>query len=88
MGSTAVITTYQRTTDADWVRPEMNSIRGGIFADGISASVAGFLGTYGQTMSTANVGLVAATGVASRRIAFISRRSWRSRRPSPASWRC
>ncbi len=71
MGSTAVIATYQRTTDADWVRPEMNSIRGGILADGISASVAGFLGTYGQTMSTANVGLVAATGVASRRIAFI-----------------
>ena len=71
MGSTAVITTYQRTTDADWVRPEMNSIRGGIFADGISASVAGLLGTYGQTMSTANVGLVAATGVASRRIAFV-----------------
>ena len=32
MGATAVITTYQRTTDADWVRPEMNSIRGGIFA--------------------------------------------------------
>ena len=71
MGSTAVIATYQRTTDADWVRPEMTSIRGGILADGISASVAGLLGTYGQTMSTANVGLVAATGVASRRIAFV-----------------
>ena len=37
MGATAVIATYQRTTDADWVRPEMNSIRGGIFADGIAA---------------------------------------------------
>ena len=71
MGATAVITTYQRTTDADWVRPEMNSIRGGIFADGIAASVAGLLGTYGLTVSTANVGLVAATGVASRRIAFV-----------------
>ena len=71
MGATAVITTYQRTTDADWVRPEMNSIRGGIFADGIAPSVAGLLGTYGLTVSTANVGLVAATGVASRRIAFV-----------------
>ncbi|MPZ40750.1 MAG: hypothetical protein GEU95_22405 [Rhizobiales bacterium] len=71
MGSTAVIATYQRTTDADWVRPEMTSMRRGIFADGIAASVAGFLGTYGLTMSTANVGLVAATGVASRRIAFV-----------------
>jgi NCS2 family nucleobase:cation symporter-2 len=71
MGTTAVITTYQRTTDADWVRPEMKSIRGGIFGDGIAASVAGLIGTYGLTVSTANVGLVAATGVASRRIAFV-----------------
>ena len=71
MGATAVVATYQRTTDADWVRPEMSSIRGGIFADGIAASVAGLLGTYGLTVSTANVGLVAATGVASRRIAFV-----------------
>jgi xanthine permease XanP len=71
MGATAVIATYQRTTDANWVRPEMMSIRGGIFADGIAAAVAGLLGTYGLTISTANVGLVAATGVASRRIAFV-----------------
>ena len=71
MGATAVIATYQRLTDADWVRPEMNSIRGGILGDGIATAVAGLIGTYGQTVSTANVGLVAATGVASRRIAFV-----------------
>jgi len=71
MSTTAVVTTYQRTTDADWVRPEMNSIRGGIFGDGIAVAIAGLLGTYGLTVSTANVGLVAATGVASRRIAFV-----------------
>ena len=71
MGSTAVVTTYQRTTDADWVRPDMIAIRRGIFADGIAASTAGLLGTYGLTLATANVGLVVATGVASRRIALI-----------------
>jgi xanthine permease XanP len=71
MSTTAVVTTYQRTTDADWVRPEMKSIRGGIFGDGIAVAIAGLLGTYGLTVSTANVGLVAATGVASRRIAFV-----------------
>jgi NCS2 family nucleobase:cation symporter-2 len=71
MSTTAVVTTYQRTTDADWVRPEMNSIRGGILGDGIAVMLAGLLGTYGLTVSTANVGLVAATGVASRRIAFV-----------------
>jgi NCS2 family nucleobase:cation symporter-2 len=41
------------------------------FRDGISAIVAGLFGTHGLTISTANVGLVAATGVASRRIAFV-----------------
>ena len=71
MGSTAVITTYQRTTDADWVRPDMISIRRGIFLGGIAASTAGLLGTYGLSLASANVGLVVATGVASRRIALI-----------------
>ncbi len=71
MSTTAVITTYQRLTDADWVRPDARSIDGGIFGDGIAAVAAGLLGTYGLTISTANVGLVAATGVASRYIAFV-----------------
>jgi|WetSurMetagenome_2_1015567.scaffolds.fasta_scaffold06361_6 xanthine permease XanP len=71
MSATAVVTTYQRLTDADWVRPEQGSISGGIFGDGIAAIAAGLLGTHGLTISTANVGLVAATGVASRRIAFV-----------------
>jgi xanthine permease XanP len=71
MSATAVVTTYQRLTDADWVRPDQRSISGGIFGDGIAAIMAGFLGTHGLTISTANVGLVAATGVASRRIAYV-----------------
>jgi xanthine permease XanP len=71
MGSTAVISTYQRTTDADWVRPDMVTIRRGILGDGIAASIAGVLGTYGLTLATANTGLVVATGVASRKIAFV-----------------
>jgi len=71
MSATAVVTTYQRLTDADWVRPDARSIGGGIFGDGIATAVAGLLGTHGLTISTANVGLVAATGVASRRIAFV-----------------
>ena len=71
MSATAVITTYQRLNDAEWVRPDMRSISGGILGDGITAVIAGLLGTHGLTISTANVGLVAATGVASRRIAFV-----------------
>jgi xanthine permease XanP len=70
MNSTAVVTTYQRLTDADWVRPDMTSIARGVFGDGIAATIAALLGTYGLVVSTANVGLVAATGVASRVIGF------------------
>jgi xanthine permease XanP len=70
MNSTAVVTTYQRLTDADWVRPDMTSIGRGVLGDGIAATIAGLLGTCGPSISSANVGLVAATGVASRVIAF------------------
>jgi xanthine permease XanP len=70
MSTTAVLTTYQKAVDADWVRPKMSSIGRGVLADGISTSFAGLVGAYGVTVSNANAGLVAATGVASRRIAF------------------
>jgi len=70
MSSTAVVTTYQRLTDADWVRPDMPSISRGVFGDGIANVFSGLLGTHGLTVSTANVGLVAATGVTSRVIGF------------------
>jgi len=71
MSSTAVITTYQRLDDADWVRPDVPAISRGVFADGVSTAAAGLLGTFGLTVSTANVGLAAATGVLSRRIGFV-----------------
>ena len=70
MSSTAVVTTYQRLTDAEWVRPDMKSIGRGVLGDGIANAIAGLFGTYGLSISTANVGLVAATSVASRVIAF------------------
>jgi NCS2 family nucleobase:cation symporter-2 len=70
MSSTAVVATYQRLTDAEWARPDMTSIGRGVLGDGIATTIAGLLGTYGVTVSSANVGLVAATGVASRVVAF------------------
>jgi xanthine permease XanP len=70
MSTTAVLTTYQKAVDAEWVRPRMSSIGRGVLADGISTTFSGLLGAYGVTVSNANAGLVAATGVASRRIAF------------------
>ena len=70
MSTTAVLTAYQRTTNADWVRPDMASIGRGVLGDGLSTTISGMLGTYGLTLSNANAGLIAATGVASRSIAL------------------
>jgi len=70
MSATAVLTTYQKAVDADWVRPDMSSIGRGVLGDGMATTLSGALGTYGVTLSNANAGLVAATGVASRSIAF------------------
>jgi xanthine permease XanP len=65
----AVVTTCQRLTDADWVRPEPRSITSGIRGDGIATVVAGLVGTSGVGISPANVGLVGSTGTASRIVA-------------------
>ena len=70
MSASAVVTTYQQLTDAEWVRPDPTSIGRGVLDDGISTVAAGLLGTYGLTISTANVGRIAATGVTSRVISF------------------
>src|SRR4051794_27931517 len=47
MVTTAVVTTYQRITDADWVRPDMRSIASGIRGDGVSTVIAGALCSFG-----------------------------------------
>lgn len=70
MTSTAIVASYQRITDADWVRPDMRSISGGIRGDGVSTVFAGLLCSFGVAIGPANAGLVAATGAASRVIAY------------------
>jgi NCS2 family nucleobase:cation symporter-2 len=70
MASTAIVTSYQRITDADWVRPDMTSISGGIRGDGVSSAIAGLVCSFGVAIGPANAGLVAATGAASRVIAY------------------
>jgi xanthine permease XanP len=70
MTTTAIVTTYQRVTDADWVRPDMRIISSGIRGDAVSTILAGSACTFGVAIGPANAGLVAATGVASRVIAY------------------
>jgi len=70
MGSSANITVSQRMNDADWVRPDVDSISRGTLADGAMAASAGLLGACAVGTIATNVGVMVATGVTSRRIAF------------------
>jgi len=65
-----LVSTCQKTNDAEWVRPEMGSIGRGVLADGIGTSLAGLLGTIGINIGSSSIGMIAATGVASRVIAY------------------
>jgi xanthine permease XanP len=64
------ITTCQKINDLDWKRVDMQNVRGGILADGLSAVFGGLVGTMGQSTSSSNIGLSIGTGATSRRIAF------------------
>ena len=65
------ITTCQKINDAEWTRPGMRSISGGVLADGLVTATAGLCGTIGVNTLTGSVGLASATGVTSRRIAYV-----------------
>jgi len=64
------VTICQKINDANWVRPEMRSISGGVLANGLSNVLGGLLGGHGVSTYTSSVGLAAATGVTSRRVGY------------------
>lgn len=64
------LTTCQKINDANWQRPDMNSISRGLLADACGLATAGVLGGMGQSTSSSNVGLSNATGITSRRIGY------------------
>jgi NCS2 family nucleobase:cation symporter-2 len=66
----AVVSFCQKINDAEWIRPDLNNIRGGVAADGLGTIVAGILGTFGVNASPSCVGLSAATGVTARTVAY------------------
>lgn len=66
------LTVCQRINDADWVRPDLQGISRGTLANAIGTSFAGFVGTTGFTTSSSNIGLSGATGVTSRRVAYVT----------------
>jgi NCS2 family nucleobase:cation symporter-2 len=66
----ALLTASQRLLDADWTRPDLPPISRGVLADGITTVVSGAFSVFGVNISASSVGLTAATGVASRRVAY------------------
>lgn len=65
-----VVTTCQQINDDQWKRPEMDSISGGVIADGFGCAVGGAIGTPGMSASPSLVGIEKITGVTSRVVAW------------------
>jgi NCS2 family nucleobase:cation symporter-2 len=70
------IVVSQQAVDPRWRRPDFETIRGGVLADGLGTLVAGLLGTVGVNTYSASVGLARATGMLSRRIGFGIAAGW------------
>ncbi len=66
--SFGAIVTAQRAADANWRRPNLNSVSGGILAEGVTNVVGGLLHGMTQTANGGAIGLAAASGALSRRI--------------------
>jgi NCS2 family nucleobase:cation symporter-2 len=64
------VSTAQRINDANWVRPNFRSLSGGLSGSGLATFFAGLAGSNGVDVYSPCVGLSAATGVTSRRIAY------------------
>ena len=66
----ALLTAAEKFADADWVRPNLKRIGGGVLSDGITTALSGAFCVFGVNVSASSVGLSEATGVASRVVAY------------------
>jgi NCS2 family nucleobase:cation symporter-2 len=65
-----VITTCEKINDADWKRPDLKPIQGGVLADGTGCLIGGLMGVPGMSAGPSLVGVSKATGATSRYIAY------------------
>jgi xanthine permease XanP len=70
MKAAGTIAVCQRSNDANWARPDMQSVTRGVLADGVTTALCGLAGGVGTNTSTPVVGLATATGVTSRVVAY------------------
>ena len=64
------VSNAQRLNDSDWVRPNLSSIAGGVFANGVAGVFCGLVGSFGINSYSSCIGLSGATAVTSRSIGF------------------
>jgi xanthine permease XanP len=74
--ATADIVACQQLTDPNWKRANYKSIAAGTLADGIGCLIAGIIGVLGTNTYSGSVGLAAATGIKSRRVAMLAGVGW------------
>jgi xanthine permease XanP len=65
------ISIAQRINDADWARPNFTSLSGGLVANGIASVISATIGSLGINSYSSSIGLSAATGIASRSLAYV-----------------
>ena len=66
-----ILIAAQKINDPEWVRPEMKSIRRGMFTTALGSFFGSILGGLPQGISTPNMGLAATTHVTSRKLAYV-----------------
>ena len=66
-----LISLCQKLNDANWREPDMDAVRRGVLADGLGTTFAGLCGTIGINSMPSAVAIPAATGLASRRLAYV-----------------
>ncbi|HJU19039.1 MAG TPA: solute carrier family 23 protein [Stellaceae bacterium] len=68
--SMGLLSQCQKLNDAQWREPDLASLRRGVLADGLATVFSGLLGTIGVNTTPSSIAVPAATGLASRRVAY------------------
>ena len=63
-------TLCQKANDTAWKRADMQSVSGGVFANGFGSAISGLLGGIGQNTTSSSIGISIAAGTTSRAIAW------------------
>lgn len=62
----------QSSNDKDWQKPNWKSIENGIRASGLGTALSGLIGGPMQSTATTNIGIASASGITSRKVAYLT----------------